>query len=225
MKDIDRYIIKIIKTLDCNVEEKEDIRLEFKDHLNMLTQEYLEKGYSIDEATKMAIKDFGNERIVGSEMNKSVSRYRRIIKKVLKVLWWSYFAVVVYVLLLRPYSPVRVHAGMINLMPFKQIITYIVRFGHYNFDTWFYNLIGNIILFMPFGFMLPLYYRKGNNVKSNLFYTFMLSFFIEFSQNILLRGVFDVDDIILNVLGGLLGFGVYKLFFHLLKHKNKEYLI
>lgn len=224
LKDIERYLNKIIKTLDCGPEEKKDIRLEFLDHLNLLKKEYIEKGYSEEEATKKAMKDFGEEHTVSSEMNKSVSKYRRIIKKSLKILWWLYILIIFY-LLLSPFRRFHISSSPVNLIPFKQISEYIIRYNYYNFDIWFNNLFGNMLLFMPFGFMLPLCFRKGTDIKNSLFYVIMFSFFIEFFQNIFHVGIFDIDDIILNVMGGVIGFGVYKLLLKLLKHKKLEYLL
>lgn len=64
----------------------------------------------------------------------------------------------------------------------------------------FYNLIGNIILFIPLGF-----FNKNHSLKY-LFIAFIIIILIEFLQYITKRGVFDIIDIVLNIIGVLIGF-------------------
>lgn len=95
-----------------------------------------------------------------------------------------------------------------NLIPFKTLALYIKGYANAYVDiaSLTTNLLGNIIAFMPFGFFLPLFFPKCKNMK-NFFWTITLIVFgIELSQLILMSGVFDVDDIILNVAGGIISF-------------------
>ena len=70
------------------------------------------------------------------------------------------------------------------------------------------NLLGNILLFIPFGFLLPIVWNKrfwritGTGAA--------LSLLIEISQLIMHRGVCDIDDIILNTFGVTIGYALYK---------------
>ncbi|MBO9607008.1 MAG: VanZ family protein, partial [Paenibacillaceae bacterium] len=43
-----------------------------------------------------------------------------------------------------------------NLVPLRTINNYIEHYDHFNFDTWFKNLFGNIVLFIPIGIFGPL---------------------------------------------------------------------
>ena len=61
------------------------------------------------------------------------------------------------------------------------------------------NFLGNIIMFMPFGLFIP--YLWGISGKKTILIGFSSSLFIEFCQLFLSRGT-DVDDLILNTLGG-----------------------
>src|SRR5205085_1758774 len=72
------------------------------------------------------------------------------------------------------------------------------------------NLLGNIILFMPPGFLLPLLYRPIS-WKGVLGIAVVSSLCIETLQRVLRAGIFDVDDILLNTLGALLGYLVLLL--------------
>ena len=84
-----------------------------------------------------------------------------------------------------------------NLIPFKTIIKYIVEFAPYNI---FVNFIGNIIILMPIEFLLIKIFNL-KDIKTNLLVDVFLSLTIEFIQFISHTGVFDIDDIILNVFG------------------------
>ena len=73
------------------------------------------------------------------------------------------------------------------------------------------NIIGNILLFMPFGFMLTLKFKRMNSLFSVSLIGFSCSLLIEVIQLNLPNRAFDTDDIILNTLGTSLGFLMYKL--------------
>ena len=89
-----------------------------------------------------------------------------------------------------------------NLVPFREMFRYPV--GSENFNR---QVIGNILLFMPFGFFAT-YYTKIKKISSISFVSILVSLTIEVVQKYIGRS-FDVDDIILNVVGGILGFLVY----------------
>ena len=78
------------------------------------------------------------------------------------------------------------------------------------------NTLGNIALFFPLGVMLPLVSKRLRTLKRVLVIALVLSLTIEATQFVLRfvgnpRAV-DIDDVILNTLGGCLGFGFYKAF-------------
>lgn len=79
-----------------------------------------------------------------------------------------------------------------------------------NIDIPIKNLVGNFILFLPMGIYLPFLTKKMD--KTNTFSIFMiiLLFIIEVVQLVTRRGSFDIDDFILNMIGALIGFGIWK---------------
>ena len=80
------------------------------------------------------------------------------------------------------------------------------------------QLILNVMLFIPIGFLVGGALKKKhiwNTVKIG----FVLSFFIELTQLITTRGVFNVDDIIHNILGCVIGYGIFRLCHIILKTK------
>ena len=91
-----------------------------------------------------------------------------------------------------------------NFIPFKEILRYDVTSR-----LFFKNVLGNMILFLPFGLFIS-YYMKSEKIYLPLVLTLIASISIELVQMSIGR-VFDVDDIILNLLGGILGYFVYSV--------------
>ncbi len=85
------------------------------------------------------------------------------------------------------------------------------------YDGWLVNLIGNISMFIPVGFLLPFCFLKLNSVKNVVFVGFKISLFIELSQLILYERSTDIDDLILNTLGVFIGALIY---FSIFKRKE-----
>lgn len=90
-----------------------------------------------------------------------------------------------------------------NYIPFKEMFRY--SFGSRLFIK---NVIGNIILFIPYGFFIG-YYLKLNRFSSAAIMITITSLSIEITQ-LLIGRVFDIDDIILNIIGGIFGFYIFK---------------
>ncbi|WP_339205431.1 VanZ family protein [Paenibacillus sp. FSL K6-3182] len=92
-----------------------------------------------------------------------------------------------------------------NLVPLYTIKKYIIHYDHFNPDIWFKNLFGNIVLFIPIGIFLPLLNKKYLKVFRLTMVTIMLITAVELTQMLTRVGSFDIDDIILNTFGALLG--------------------
>ena len=104
-----------------------------------------------------------------------------------------------------------VNYGTNNFIPFHEIFRY--EFG----STYFvHNILGNIILFIPFGYFVS-HIMKTRNPIPMLVITLITSVVIEFTQLNIGR-TFDVDDIILNIIGGLFGYLAF-LFIDVLEKK------
>lgn len=89
-----------------------------------------------------------------------------------------------------------------NFVPFHEMFRY--DFGSRLF---FKNVVGNMLLFMPYGFFAA-YYLKLEKPKAVIILSLLVSITIETTQ-LLIGRVFDIDDIILNFIGAMLGFYVY----------------
>lgn len=89
--------------------------------------------------------------------------------------------------------------GVSNFVPFKEIFRYSI-----GSDKFIKNVMGNIVLFIPYGFLAS-YFLNNKKLSIISILTIIVSLTIESVQYYIGR-VFDIDDIILNLLGGIIGF-------------------
>ena len=93
-----------------------------------------------------------------------------------------------------------------NLIPFRSMSTQIERITQW----WaLKNLLGNIIPFIPFGFLLPITYKKFSSAISIFVIGLASILLIEIFQFFTKLGNFDVDDIILNMIGIVCGYVIF----------------
>jgi glycopeptide antibiotics resistance protein len=93
-----------------------------------------------------------------------------------------------------------------NFTPFKTIAYYGTL--QEDLPTGIQNLGGNIILFIPVGFLFTAF-LPGKKFGRVLVYTLLISAVFELVQLFSGYGTCDVDDLLLNVIGGAIGFGIY----------------
>ncbi|MEE3342936.1 MAG: VanZ family protein [Bacilli bacterium] len=92
--------------------------------------------------------------------------------------------------------------GLSNLIPFKEIFRYSI--GSRLFIK---NIVGNILLFLPYGYFIG-YYVNDKKIISSAILTMFVSVTIEVVQ-LKIGRTFDIDDVILNTCGGVIGFTIY----------------
>ena len=107
-----------------------------------------------------------------------------------------------------------------NFVPFKTIFFYLY-IADVNLNIRIENLAGNVIGFIPFGFILPLLMKKFQRLSAVILGTFCLSLTFEILQLLFEFGSFDVDDLILNTFGGMLGYIPAKLLLRIIKSRKK----
>jgi glycopeptide antibiotics resistance protein len=73
------------------------------------------------------------------------------------------------------------------------------------------NFLGNLGVFLPFGMLLPVVRREKTTAGQVARWGFVLSAGIELAQYVSGRRVADVDDVLLNVAGGLLGYALFRM--------------
>lgn len=110
--------------------------------------------------------------------------------------------------------------GTANFMPFKTIKMYIDYAYKLNSVE---NLAGNVLVFVPFGFLFPMAAAEGERFFVMFSNVFVFVMGIEVFQLFSAFGAFDVDDILLNCLGASIGFLIYRLV-RFLRKKGEERL-
>jgi glycopeptide antibiotics resistance protein len=144
-----------------------------------------------------------------------------------------YTAVLVKVMVLKDIPTIRIGQLMLNFggtngghppnfIPFKTIVPYLL--GYKGWLIAGINLIGNIVLLIPVGLLLPLLFR---NIKGKTAFTagFVFSLLIESLQALLNIGVFDIDDVLLNALGVLMGYWAFVITADWLRKRKYKHMV
>jgi glycopeptide antibiotics resistance protein len=107
-----------------------------------------------------------------------------------------------------------------NLVPFKSIRAFGA--GLFGSDNGFEltNIFGNIFMFSPMGLYFPIL-RPGKKLGRYLLWVFLFSLTAEVFQWVLSVGTSDIDDIILNTFGGLLGIVAYRVLLAAVKTQGR----
>lgn len=152
--------------------------------------------------------------------------YKKIMKgtkklKASKILLWSIFLIYTVIVLGATFihrTPVMYEN--INLHIFSSYIKVWNRFSLLELR----NIIFNILMFLPLGFVLPLLFKKCEKFYITYFLGLCMTISIEVLQLISKRGIFEIDDIINNTLGCMIGYGVVMIFL-LFSKRNKKSLV
>ena len=96
-----------------------------------------------------------------------------------------------------------------NLVPFHEIRRYVEHWRIIGLTHVLLNLGGNVAGFMPLGFCIPLLYRSHRSIPVILVCSFVISAGIELIQLVTKVGCCDVDDVILNVSGAIIGYVLF----------------
>lgn len=141
---------------------------------------------------------------------------------IIKIIYVGYVSALVQITIIRDWnnffniSNLNYSINMIQYIPFYTIVE------SYHLGRWqlIYHVLGNMLWFLPFGFISPVIIKNITNIKKIIILSFIFSFSIELLQFLLNSGISDIDDIILNILGSILGYNIYKLFMLLKSNYN-----
>ena len=137
-------------------------------------------------------------------------RRTRVLRAFGKVLFLLYVAFLIYFLFLAEwYGRTGVaEEYRYNLELFREIKRFIVYREQLGAFAVFANLAGNILIFVPYGFFISMASRSRGFFKT-LFFSMGLSLCVEIVQLFTRVGSFDVDDILLNTIGGVGGYIIF----------------
>ena len=213
MSKIDTYISKVINPLDLDKKEANELKFQFKDHIISLKDEYLEKGYSIDEATDLALKNFGNEHNISEMFNNEKIAFFDNPKKVIISIFCAYlFILFAFLNRVSAFELPRLRFSILNIIPFATLIP-LVKYLLYNGPN-----VNTLIIpceclwFIPVGVLIPLISsKKTNSFKANLKIYIITVLSIQIIKFVIGIGRGNIDYAIIHLLGCLIGYGFYKV--------------
>lgn len=100
-----------------------------------------------------------------------------------------------------------------NLTLFREIKRFVYNVNILGWKAVIVNVIGNVVAFMPFGYFIPRICKQHMGPVSVVLCSFVFSALVEFVQLVTKLGCFDVDDLLMNTIGGLLGYICYYLIY------------
>jgi len=142
-------------------------------------------------------------------MKPVVNKVKTFFEVTLIIIFFMYLSFLFYLTFFsRFYGREYFHRRM-NLIPFGTISQYLS--ANFSSKIVVTNLLGNIAAFVPMGFLLPLVLKKSISFLKAVMFCAVVSIAIEMTQYAFGVGAADVDDLILNLTGGLLGYAVFTL--------------
>lgn len=108
----------------------------------------------------------------------------------------------------------REHFEQPNLVPFRTICNYLERFFDNTINTNIVvtNVLGNLLMFVPMGMALPvLFDKRFNRLWKTVLFVVILVILVEAIQFFTFTGSADIDDLILNTVGAMIGYGIIKI--------------
>lgn len=141
-------------------------------------------------------------------MNKQ--RVRTVLKY---ILFLMYIALLVYVVLFAEMFGRTTISEYYryNLVPFREIMRFVTHSRYLGLTAVLLNVLGNVVAFVPLGCWIPILSNSKTGALKVFLFSFAGSLVIELVQLITRVGSCDVDDIILNTIGGMAGFGLYHI--------------
>ena len=129
-----------------------------------------------------------------------------------------YIVVVVGATMLR-YSGLSISWESREIYPL--FYSYKEAWNHFSAREW-RNIILNIMMFVPFGFLLPLVSKKFQAFWKTYLAGFLFTFLIEMTQLLLHLGICELDDFMNNTVGAMIGYGFYRFFVFIVKKWKKQ---
>ena len=149
------------------------------------------------------------------EVNKTTG-----MKKYVRPILWTTFGIysflLIYILFLSRgamthYTYAQYFRQFTNFVPFRTIIEYVERYNNGFRNLSVVNLLGNFFLFTPMGMLLPCVFPKLNRFWKVTLTVLGMVVAVEITQGLLRVGSVDIDDVLFNVIGAMIGYGIIKI--------------
>lgn len=149
------------------------------------------------------------------------SKREKFLRKIMQVIFVVYILLLLRFILFK-YAPLTslgdaffLRRREYNIIPMKATFEIVQELSPLRSVE---NLAGNIILFVPFGVLLPLAFRVE---RLTIVYGCAASILAEIIQLAFAMGAADIDDVILNTLGAVIGYVAYRIINRCIKNREK----
>ncbi|WP_252217182.1 hypothetical protein [Clostridium sp. VAP41] len=209
MNNVDKYLNSILKKLDLPYKEKQDLKLQFKDHILTLQDNYISEGHNSDEACKLAIESFNNtEKISSDNFNNNSYNLSYVARMFAFIILIVDF--IIFVTLFNTINRLHYINTLKDLIPFNYVYIAIkdIIYGHNiaNVESITEARVVLLFFYVLIGFLIPIIINKLNSCIPTLK---ICSISI-----ILFELIFDnhrnVDFVIFPILACLLGYFILK---------------
>lgn len=143
---------------------------------------------------------------------------RNILREVFINLFFVYFLMVVYFTFFKHGRLIMTLDGerYANFIPLVETVKMFTdsRMGIKNA---LFNVVGNILLFVPLGVGIPLFFRNKNKLLNIAAYGMLFSILIEGFQYLTWSNITDVDDVIFNTFGAVVGFFIFNILINIIE--------
>ena len=148
------------------------------------------------------------------------AEHKRTLRICSEVIFGVYLILLIYFLFFAE-STGRTYEGRsyhYNLILLKEIKRFWIHRESLGLMAVFLNLFGNVAAFAPFGTILPIMHHRFRSFLYMTLLAFEFSLVIEVIQLISKVGSFDVDDLLLNTIGGMLGYLIFEILNRIRRH-------
>lgn len=143
-----------------------------------------------------------------------MKKEKEFYKIVFIILFCLYIVIMMNLLFFNDYyGRTYMESRSYNLEPLKEIKRFIFKRKYMTLEGWTSNLFGNVIAFIPLGLFVPILCKQYRDFFKISFLSLFMSFCIESLQIYYIVGIFDVDDMILNTLGGIIGYIIFMIIY------------
>ncbi|HEY5584595.1 MAG TPA: permease prefix domain 1-containing protein [Ruminiclostridium sp.] len=213
MHEFDAYIDSIIGNLSISEKKKYEMADEYRDHLEMLKQDYIKEGLEEEDAVKEAIKSFGDSRELKVKLSNNILGYRSIPNVVFGIV----FTILIFVVGSSPSNlpGLSFQDGQVSI---TGITTNDFIIYSYIYLT---IIIPYILMFIPVGYFLPIIFKRAGKMKNTALAALLPSLIIGIVSNLrLLQTGFNywtvvggsiVSTVIGGLLGSILGFAILRI--------------
>lgn len=142
-------------------------------------------------------------------MHTGKKRIQKPVKVMFTIFLSAYLLLLVYLTFFSQFYGRTIVHRSINIIPMRTILEFLTC--EYGTKAVITNLAGNIAAFMPMGFLLPIVFIRFYKLDKVLIAALLASLIVEILQYAAGVGASDIDDVILNVTGAILGYCIYRL--------------